>query len=305
MTFQMIWINDTISKLCLPYRSGEVSFWKYRFKGYSQQRKGPSLARLTEMMRFLYSLYERRLTKQVEGGPTPQHVGIILDGNRRFGRADGLAQLDQVYDRGAEKLDEVLDWCSDLGISAITLWVCSTNNLSRAPDEVSGILTAIEKKLRALIHQPQIHGRQVRVRVAGRLEMLPDSLVEAVQAVEAATDVYDSMTLTIAVAYGGREEITDAVRALLRDKAITSGGLGDLVDEITPELIGQYMYVPDLPDPDLIIRTSGEIRLSGFLLWQSSHSEFYFSDVYWPAFRKIDFLRAIRSYQQRQRRYGT
>jgi short-chain Z-isoprenyl diphosphate synthase len=256
------------------------------------------------MMRFLYSLYERRLTKQVEGGPTPQHVGIILDGNRRFGRADGLAQLDQVYDRGAEKLDEVLDWCSDLGISAITLWVCSTKNLSRAPDEVSGILTAIEKKLRALIHQPQIHGRQVRVRAAGRLEMLPDSLVEAVQAVEAATDVYDSMTLTIAVAYGGREEITDAVRALLRDKAITSGGLGDLVDEITPELIGQYMYVPDLPDPDLIIRTSGEIRLSGFLLWQSSHSEFYFSDVYWPAFRKIDFLRAIRSYQQRQRRYG-
>ena len=121
--------------------------------------------------------------------------------------------------------------------------------------------------------------------------MLPDSLVEAIQAVEAATDVYDSMTLTIAVAYGGREEITDAVRALLRDKTNTSGGAGDLVDEITPELIGQYMYVPDLPDPDLIIRTSGEIRLSGFLLWQSSHSEFYFSDVHWPAFRKIDFLR--------------
>ena len=155
-----------------------------------------------------------------------------------------------------------------------------------------------------LAQAPQIHRQRVRVRAVGKLELLPDSTVAAIHAAEGATGTYNTMVLTIAVAYAGREEIADALRALLQDKAKQGKGLQDIMDEITQKEIGRYLYAADLPDPDLIIRTSGEIRLSGFLLWQSAYSEFYFSDVYWPAFRKIDFLRAIRSYQQRHRRFG-
>lgn len=142
------------------------------------------------------------------------------------------------------------------------------------------------------------------MRAAGKLELLPESTAAVIRDAEQATAGYNAMTLTIAVAYNGREEIADAVRSLIRDKTKDCGRLGDIAEQITPETIAQYLYAPDLPDPDLIIRTSGEIRLSGFLLWQSAYSEFYFSDVYWPEFRKIDFLRAVRAYQQRQRRFG-
>ncbi len=144
----------------------------------------------------------------------------------------------------------------------------------------------------------------MRVRAAGKLGLLPESTAAVIREAEKATAGYDSMTLTIAIAYGGREEIVDAVQSLIRDKAKDCEKAYDVANEITPEAIARYLYSPDLPDPDLIIRTSGEIRLSGFLLWQSAYSEFYFSDVYWPEFRKIDFLRAVRAYQQRQRRFG-
>ena len=158
--------------------------------------------------------------------------------------------------------------------------------------------------MRLLADDPQIHSRRVRVRAVGRLELLPASTVAAIRAAEQATETYESLILTIAIAYGGREEITDAFRAFLRDQMQSGKNLEQVVERIAPAAIDRYLYTAGLPDPDLIIRTSGEIRLSGFLLWQSAHSEFYFSDVYWPAFRKIDFLRAIRSYQQRQRRFG-
>lgn len=255
-------------------------------------------------MRLLYYLYERRLLQQVRGGSMPRHIGIILDGNRRYGKQRQLVDPREVYEPGARKLDEVLDWCGKLGISAVTLWVCSTENLSRSPDEVSGILAAVEDKLRAIVHDPRIHRRGVRVRATGKLELLPSSTLAAIRAAEEATVTHNSITLTIAVAYGGREEIADAVRSLLRDELQRGVAPAEIADQITPEKIGRYVYAPDLPDPDLIIRTSGEIRLSGFMLWQSAYSEFYFSDVYWPAFRKIDFLRAVRSFQQRQRRLG-
>lgn len=256
------------------------------------------------MRRLLYYLYERRLLRQVLAPPMPRHVGIILDGNRRFAKQRGLAESREIYGLGAQKLDDVLNWCDELRIPAVTLWVCSTENLRRAPEEAAGILAAVEDKLRALTVDPQIHHRRVRVRAAGRLGLLPESTAAAIREAEKATAGYDSMTLTIAVAYGGREEIVDAVQSLIRDKAKDCGKAYDVADEITPETIARYLYSPDLPDPDLIIRTSGEIRLSGFLLWQSAYSEFYFSDVYWPEFRKIDFLRAVRAYQQRQRRFG-
>ena len=254
--------------------------------------------------RALYYLYEQHLLSQVRKGPAPRHVGVILDGNRRYARRRGLTDLRTVYRLGAQKLDDVLDWCAELRIPAVTLWVCSTDNLGRTSDQVSGILAAVEAKLQALAHDPQLQRQQVRVQAIGRLELLPETTVAAIRAAEAATELHAAITLTIAVAYGGREEIADAVRALLADEAERGSELKDVIARVTPAAISRHLYVASLPDPELIIRTSGEIRLSGFLLWQSAYSEFYFSDVNWPAFRKIDFLRALRAFQQRKRRYG-
>jgi short-chain Z-isoprenyl diphosphate synthase len=254
--------------------------------------------------RLLYYLYTRRLESDVRRRDTPQHVGIILDGNRRWARAQGLRDPIEAYRAGAEKLDEVLTWCADLGIPAVTLWAFSTENLTRAPEQISGLLSVVEAKLVAIAGDPRIHRRRVRVRVVGKLDLLPDSTLAAARRAEAATAEYGDLALTFALAYGGRQEIADAVQRLVRDRAKQNASIEEIVESLTQEEIGRYLYTADLPDPDLIIRTSGEVRLSGFLLWQSAYSEFYFCDVHWPAFRKIDFLRAIRSYQQRDRRFG-
>lgn len=252
----------------------------------------------------LYWLYEQRLVRQIRGGPMPRHVGIILDGNRRYGRRTGLHDSRRIYALGAGKLDGILAWCGEFRIPAVTLWVFSTANLHRRSAEVTGILGAVEAKLSSLTCDPRLHRERVRVRAIGRLELLPESTRLAIRAAEEATARYDPLVLTIAVAYGGREEIVDAVRALLTEQERRGMTLAEVAATITGADISRHLYTADLPDPDLIIRTSGETRLSGFLLWQSAYSEFYFSDVYWPAFRKIDFLRAIRAFQQRQRRFG-
>jgi short-chain Z-isoprenyl diphosphate synthase len=252
----------------------------------------------------LYRLYERRLLSEVLVRPAPGHVGIILDGNRRYGQRWGVTDSARIYALGARKLDDVLNWCAELAIPAVTLWVCSTDNLSRPADQISGILAAVETKLLSLVDNPQIHSRRVRVQTIGRLELLPDHTLAALHAAREATSGYDGMVLTIAIAYGGHEEIVDAVRALLNEDVERGITLREAVNHISPKTIGEHLYSAGVPDPDLIIRTSGEIRLSGFLLWQSAHSEFYFSDVFWPAFRKIDFLRAVRAFQQRHRRFG-
>jgi short-chain Z-isoprenyl diphosphate synthase len=251
-----------------------------------------------------YRLYEHRLLRQVLARPVPRHVGLILDGNRRYGRQHNLKDARKIYGAGADRLDDLLDWCIELDIPAVTLWVFSTENFERKPEEVVGILSAVEAKLKLLAADPQIHQRRICVRTVGRLELLPPSTLEAVRAAEAATKGYSGMYLTIAAAYGGRQEITDAVQALLREQLKLGKSLAEAIPQVVPETIGKYLYAPDLPDPELIIRTSGEIRLSGFLLWQSAYSEFYFTDVFWPAFRRIDFLRAVRAFQQRQRRFG-
>ncbi|MDA8049386.1 MAG: polyprenyl diphosphate synthase [Rhodospirillales bacterium] len=251
----------------------------------------------------LYRLYERRLLAEIKDNPLPRHVGIILDGNRRHGRESGLTDPSRIYEPGAQKLDDVLEWCSELAIPAVTLWVCSTDNLARPPEQVSGILAAVEAKLRMLTTDPRIHARRVRVDAIGRLDLLPPGMLEAIANAKRATADYGNLLLTIAIGYGGREEIIDAVRALLSEHG-EGATLDEMVSRITPETLREYLYMPHAPDPDLIIRTSGEIRLSGFLLWQSAYSEFYFADVYWPAFRRIDLLRAIRSFQSRNRRFG-
>ncbi len=251
----------------------------------------------------MYAIYQRRLLRQVAADRPPRHVGLILDGNRRWGQLWGVADPARVYTLGAHKLDAVLDWCGELSIPAVTLWVCSPDNLNRAPQEVAGILAAVEAKLNQLAVDPQIHRRRVRVQAIGQTACLPSGLRSAIRAAEDATAAYDAMVLTIAVAYGGREEIADAVRALLQAAAARGDTLTEVAAQVTPEAISRHLYLP-APEPDLIIRTSGELRLSGFLLWQSAYSEFYFTDVLWPALRKIDFLRAVRAFQQRKRRFG-
>ena len=268
-------------------------------------RRTSVIARIRQVLLSpLYRIYEIRLLSQIRRSSMPYHIGLILDGNRRYGRQHNMTDPHEIYAAGADKLDDLLNWCAELTIPAITLWVFSTENFDRKPEEVSGILSVVGAKLTQLARDPRIHRRRVRVRAMGRMELLPSSTLAAVRAAEAATKNYGDMQLTIAAAYGGRREITDAIQAFLRHQMQQGRTLMETVELVTPEAIRRYLYAPDLPDPDLIIRTSGEIRLSGFLLWQSVHSEFHFTDVYWPAFRKIDFLRALRAFQQRRRRFG-
>lgn len=235
----------------------------------------------------------------------PGHVGIILDGNRRHARDAGLRNPDAIYGLGAAKLDDILTWSADLGIRRVTLWVFSPDNLRRPEAEVGGIFGAVEAKMRALTMDPHIHYKGVHITAMGRRDLLPPGLLNALDAAEAATRGNDQITVTLAIGYGGREEISDAVRALLEDCASQGLSTAQAAALVSPEAIRRHLYLADTPDPDLIIRTSGEVRLSGFMLWQSVHSELYFCDVNWPAMRRIDYLRAIRAYQRRERRFGT
>jgi short-chain Z-isoprenyl diphosphate synthase len=252
----------------------------------------------------LYYLYEQRLLAGVRQGAVPRHIALILDGNRRYARAAGQADPEGAYRAGADKIDEVLRWCEALQVSTLTMWVLSIDNLGRDSEELAALLGVIEDKVEALARHPHTHLAEVRIRALGRLDLLPERTQAVLQEAAEATARYTRMTLNIAVGYGGREEIADAVRDFLAAQQQAGRSLDEAIAAITPEGIGRHVYAHPCPDPDLIIRTSGEVRLSGFLLWQSAYSEFYFCDAHWPAFRRVDFLRAIRSYQGRQRRYG-
>jgi len=254
--------------------------------------------------KLLYRIYERRLLAEIRREKLPQHIGLILDGNRRYARALGLMDVLEGHRRGANKLEEVLTWCTELDIRMVSIWILSTENLHRPPDELVGLLNLIEQKMRDVARDPKTHRKRMRIRAIGKLELLPPSLQSAIREAEEATKEYDTLFLNVAVGYGGRQEIVDAVQALLRERLNQGATAEQAIREVTPDNVGRYLYTYDLPDPELIIRTSGELRLSGFLLWQSAYSEFYFCDAYWPAFRRIDLLRAIRSYQQRERRFG-
>jgi short-chain Z-isoprenyl diphosphate synthase len=257
------------------------------------------------LSKILYRLYQRRLLAEIGRGKLPQHIGLILDGNRRYARSIGLRDIIDGHRRGAQKLEEVLNWCEELDIRMVTIWILSTENLQRPPEELDGLLGLIEHKMRDTATDPKIHAKRMRIRAIGKLEILPESLRAAIRQAEEATREYDRFCLNVAVGYGGRQEIVDAVQSLLRERQAQGMDLGRAIAEVTADNVSKYVYTYDLPDPDLIIRTSGELRLSGFLLWQSAYSEFYFCDAYWPAFRRIDLLRAIRSYQQRERRFGS
>ena len=252
----------------------------------------------------VYRVYERGLDRAIRHGPIPQHVGVILDGNRRFARKAGLSEVTDGHRRGADKVEELVGWCDDLKIPAVTLWALSTDNFKRGPDELKAIFGLIEEKVAAFSDDSSVTARRRRVRMVGRRELLPQSTQDAIARAEEATANDGPYELLVAIGYGGREEITDAVRRMLADRIRNGDSLEGIASGIEPDEISRYLYAPDIPDPDLIIRTSGELRLSGFLLWQSAYSEYYFCDVFWPEFRRIDFLRAVRSYADRERRRG-
>jgi short-chain Z-isoprenyl diphosphate synthase len=251
----------------------------------------------------LYWLYERQLLSEIRHlGKLPNHVGIIMDGNRRFAKALGVDSKTG-HDYGAGKAREVLDWSLELGIQHVTIWGFSSDNSNRNPEEVAHLFSLFAREAKALITDERLHKNKVRVKVIGNIEEFPESTKEALRAIEKATETYQGLLLNLALGYGGREEIVEAVRKFLHSHADTHE-VHELIDQVTPEAIGRYLYTAGIPDPDFVIRTSGEVRLSGFLLWQTAYSEFYFCDAFWPSFRKVDFLRAIRSFQERERRFG-
>jgi len=255
------------------------------------------------LKQFLYHLYEQQLLAHVLQRSMPRHIGLIQDGHRRYAREAGLSNSSG-YALGAAKAEEVLSWCAELKIPMVTLWWLSTENLDRQPEEVRAVLDVIEDKLTEWVAGGLADRLGIRVRPIGKLNLIPASVLQVLQRAEAATRQHDRMLLNVGVGYGGRQEIVDAVRGYLSESFERRMPPEEILEGLTPDAIAKYLYTYDCPDPDLIIRTSGEVRLSGFMLWQSAHSEYYFCDAYWPAFRKLDFLRAIRSYQQRQRRFG-
>ncbi|MEM2473375.1 MAG: polyprenyl diphosphate synthase [Candidatus Bathyarchaeia archaeon] len=249
----------------------------------------------------VYKLYEKWLFNQVKSKAIPNHVAVILDGNRRWASKKDLP-IETGYLMGANKGEEFLDWCLQLGITTVTIYAFSTENFERPESEVEVILKTIEAEILKLEKDPRIHEHKIRVKALGRIELLPENLREHLKRIEETTKNYDRHYLNIAIAYGGRIEIIDATKKIA-DKILRKE---ISIEDINEDLFRKHLYTAHLPNPypDLIIRTSGEERLSGFLLWQSAYSELSFLDVYWPDFRKIDFLRAIRTYQQRKRRFG-
>jgi short-chain Z-isoprenyl diphosphate synthase len=247
----------------------------------------------------VYRLYERRLEASLSPAGVPRHVGVMCDGNRRWARSAGLLDVSSGHRKGADKIFELLGWCRQSGVEVVTLWLLSTDNLvARPPEELEPLLGIIELTVRQLVAQ------HWRVKPVGALDLLPVETAQVLKDAAEATADYPGLLVNIAVGYGGRREIADAVRSLLQEQATKGTTIEELAEVLDVEHIAEHLYTAGQPDPDLVIRTSGEQRLGGFLLWQSAHSEFYFCDAYWPAFRKVDFLRALRSYAGRHRRFG-
>ncbi len=252
----------------------------------------------------LETMYEAKMLREAPTWRKPQHLGIVMDGNRRFARETGAASVVEGHMAGASKFEEVLDWCEELDIDIVSVWIFSLDNFGRDAVEVDGLMNLFERKFLELVSSRKIHNNQIRICSIGRLDALPSHVQKAIIAAERATAHYTRRVLNVGVAYGGREEIVDATRAYLSALRDSGQDLDDAIEHLNMDAIGRHLYTAHVPDPDLILRTSGEVRLSGFLLWQSAQAEYYFCDTNWPAFRKIDFLRALRAFHQRQRRFG-
>lgn len=246
----------------------------------------------------VYALYERRLAASLPKDAIPRHIGVILDGNRRWARSVGTATA-HGHRRGADKITDLLEWSEEAGVQVVTLWMLSTDNLSRSPEELTELLGIIQDAVAGLAAR-----NRWRVQVMGALDLLPADAAATLREAQQRTADVEGLHVNVAVGYGGRREIADAVRALLREHARDGTSLEELAETFDVEHIAEHLYTKGQPDPDLVIRTSGEQRLGGFLLWQSVHTEFYFCEAYWPDFRRVDFLRALRSYVARERRLG-
>ena len=269
-------------------------------EGWLTRRYHRQVVRLKDAARrVLYPAYESRVVKRLPADQIPHHVGVMLDGNRRWAKAVGLNTAEG-YQAGADNIRPLLGWCEEVGVGVVTLWLLSSDNLTNRPaEQLKGLLTIIEGAVESLAEA----GRW-RIHPVGALDLLPTETAERLKAAEESTRHIDGLLVNVAVGYGGRREIADAVRALLADHASRGTSLEELADLIDVEHIAEHLYTKGQPDPDLVIRTSGEQRLGGFLLWQSANSEFYFCEALWPDFRRVDFLRAIRSYAARERRFG-
>jgi tritrans,polycis-undecaprenyl-diphosphate synthase [geranylgeranyl-diphosphate specific] len=247
----------------------------------------------------LRDLTEKRLFELVRQEPVPRHLAIIMDGNRRFARSLGISVKDG-HERGRDTLEELLDWCLELDIRILTVYALSTENLARPKKEIEALMDLFDRALRQIAVDERVHRHQIRVRVIGNRDVLPSRIREAIDLAEHATENYTRYRYNVALGYGGRDEIVEAIRALARE--VRDGRLDP--DQIDSAAVSRHLYTADLPDPDLVFRTSGEERISNFLLWQSAYSELYFSEVMWPGLTRLEFLRAIRAFQLRQRRYG-
>jgi short-chain Z-isoprenyl diphosphate synthase len=249
----------------------------------------------------LYHLYEARLLARLDRDKLPRHIGVIHDGHRRYARAEGLPDYAASYRAGMDKVLEFLGWTEELGIEAVTCWLLSTENLARPPEELEPYYDVLAELFAEIPKSASCH--DVAVRLIGSLDLLPPRLAEAAKALEGACP-NGRRQVTIALAYGGRQEIVDATRDLVNRLAREGIPAGEMAEHIDAGSLAAHLYTTGLPDPDLVIRTSGEARLSGFLLWQAAYAEYSFVDVHWPAFRRVDFLRAVRDFTLRERRYG-
>lgn len=249
----------------------------------------------------LYRLYSKKLEKEILNDSMPNHIAVILDGNRRWAKRN-LSFTKTGHFRGADAVENLLDWCEEFDIKIITLYALSAENLNRKDEELEYLFDLIKNRLEKLYNDPRIHRNKMRVKAIGKIELLPDSIKDVLKRLDDITKNYDEHFLNIALAYGGQDELIDAVKKIVLK--ISEGSLK--VDDINKKEIESNLYTSHLPQssPDMILRTSGERRLSGFLLWQSAYSELIFMDIFWPGFRKIDFMRAIRTFQKRKRRLG-
>ena len=251
-----------------------------------------------------YRLYERRLAADLREAALPRHVAVILDGNRRYAKARGLPSVSEGHRRGADKIHQLLDWCDALDIPFVTIWLLSTENLTRDEQEVRSLSDIIGAAVRRMADEAPGRKGGMQITAVGDLDALPADLARTIKEAEEATKQGQGLRVQVAVGYGGRQEITEALRGWLETRQRAGDTLEQAMQALDEDAISAHLYTNGVPDPDLIIRTSGEIRLSGFLMWQSAHSEFYFCDPYWPEFRKTDFLRALRDFASRSRRFG-
>ncbi|MCX2962559.1 isoprenyl transferase [Gordonia aquimaris] len=252
------------------------------------------------LRRPMLSVYERRLIQLMDTSRLPRHVAIICDGNRRWAREAGFEDVSHGHRVGAQRIAEMLSWCAGLDISTVTIYLLSTENLQRTSDELDALMEIVPDIV------DEISGPDGNwcVRIVGNLAGLPEPVAERLRRASERTVDRVGMNVNVAVGYGGRQEIVDAVQSLLADR-LAAGATGEqMIDAVTVDAIDEHLYTKGQPEPDLVIRTSGEQRLSGFLLWQSAYSEIWFTDAYWPEFRRVDFLRALRDYAARSRRFG-